>query len=280
MQEIRLIATDLDGTFLRGAAELDKRNVEAVKRARAAGIRVVPCTGRFWGSGNYVVQKSGFLDDIMITNNGAGVVRISTGEALMERNIPPKELGKVLEICQKKHAHPKLYTQHYMAMVRDQIGQEELESFQRNKERPLQAQYQLHVYETQKELLQECQNQAQQIVMRILPEDYQGFREYFFKELAGYEVTSSFPWMIELMAPGVNKASALQWVADYYGIPAENILAIGNAKNDRCMIEYAGCGVAVGDSDEELLQAADVIVSGHQDAGFAEAVELALQSRK
>ena len=273
MQRIRLIATDLDGTFLRGAMEMDERNLAAVRRAREAGIIVRPCTGRFWGSAHYIAQEGGFFDDIMVTNNGAGVVRIRSGEALTEWNIPQEELKKVLEICEEKHANMKLYAQRYMAIAQQEIEEEELLSFQRNKDRPEGAQYQLHIYETKEALFEECKGDAQQVVMRIHPEEYSAFREYFQRELPGYEITSSFPWMMELMAPGVNKATGLKWVAEHYGIPQEQVMAIGNGKNDRCMIEYAGIGVAVGDSDPELLEAADVIVSNHQEAGFAEAVE-------
>ncbi|EFT14241.1 hypothetical protein HMPREF9622_02729 [Cutibacterium modestum HL037PA3] len=44
-----LIATDLDGTFLSPDATVSPRNRAAVEAAEAAGIRVVPVTGRAIG---------------------------------------------------------------------------------------------------------------------------------------------------------------------------------------------------------------------------------------
>ncbi|WP_155242761.1 HAD hydrolase family protein, partial [Cutibacterium avidum] len=46
-----LIATDLDGTFLRPDATVSARNLAALEAAEAAGIHVVPVTGRAIGGG-------------------------------------------------------------------------------------------------------------------------------------------------------------------------------------------------------------------------------------
>ena len=42
----RLLAVDLDGTLISLDLRLDPRDVDGVRRAEAAGLRVVACTGR------------------------------------------------------------------------------------------------------------------------------------------------------------------------------------------------------------------------------------------
>ena len=42
----RLLALDLDGTLVNSKGEISRENVDAVQRARDAGVRVLICTGR------------------------------------------------------------------------------------------------------------------------------------------------------------------------------------------------------------------------------------------
>jgi len=77
---IKLIVTDLDGTFVPNIHEVIKENLAALKAAKAAGIRVVACTGRHWGQAQCVLAASDF-DEICITSHGSAVVSTRTGEA-------------------------------------------------------------------------------------------------------------------------------------------------------------------------------------------------------
>lgn len=62
MKEIKLIVTDLDGTFL-SHSEADgslEKNIRAMEAAREAGIPVFPCTGRSWLQSAAQVKRFGF----------------------------------------------------------------------------------------------------------------------------------------------------------------------------------------------------------------------------
>ena len=48
MAQIKLIATDLDGTFLQEGDTPHPENIQAVKRCHEAGIKVCAFTGRNW----------------------------------------------------------------------------------------------------------------------------------------------------------------------------------------------------------------------------------------
>ena len=48
-------------------------------------------------------------------------------------------------------------------------------------------------------------------------------------------------------------------MSEYYRIPIENIIAIGDNINDIPMIKEAGLGVAVGNAVPELKQVADLV---------------------
>lgn len=72
---------------------------------------------------------------------------------------------------------------------------------------------------------------------------------------------------VELHAHGANKGTELQDAAQHFGIPMENIMAIGDAENDISMLKAAGLGTAVGNATEEALLAADIVLPSHDEDG-------------
>jgi phosphoserine phosphatase len=53
------------------------------------------------------------------------------------------------------------------------------------------------------------------------------------------------------------KTNALQHVCDRYSVKMKNVIAVGDSRDDRCMIAYAGKGVAFCTQDEILEKIAD-----------------------
>jgi hydroxymethylpyrimidine pyrophosphatase-like HAD family hydrolase len=52
-------------------------------------------------------------------------------------------------------------------------------------------------------------------------------------------------------------------------IPREEVLAIGNYYNDVSMIEYAGLGVAMDNSPDDIKALADVVTTSNNEDGIA-----------
>lgn len=59
---------------------------------------------------------------------------------------------------------------------------------------------------------------------------------------------------------GICKSNALQYVAQQYGVDYSKIIAIGDGKNDVCMVRNAGVGVAFCSTVPELNAAADLCI--------------------
>ncbi|MDR3365229.1 MAG: HAD hydrolase family protein [Clostridiales Family XIII bacterium] len=71
---------------------------------------------------------------------------------------------------------------------------------------------------------------------------------------------------------GTDKGSALLRLAEYFAIPAAEILAVGNDANDIPMFRVAGTSVAVENASTEARAAAGHIAPGVAQAGAAEAI--------
>ena len=86
MDDIRIIALDLDGTLLDSDKNLSEANRAALAAAAARGILVVPTTGRFFGMMPPAVRDLPFVR-YAITVNGAQVYDRETDTAPSRRRL-------------------------------------------------------------------------------------------------------------------------------------------------------------------------------------------------
>ncbi len=96
------------------------------------------------------------------------------------------------------------------------------------------------------------------------------------KELSYYddlELTNSLPTNIEINPKGVSKASALERVCEELGITMQQVLAAGDSLNDIKMIQAAGVGVAMGNAQDAIKQAADYVTETNEQDGVGKAIE-------
>lgn len=73
--------------------------------------------------------------------------------------------------------------------------------------------------------------------------------------------------LIQVMDRRVSKATALQKIADFYDIPMEQVMAIGDAPNDVGMLQSAGVAVAVDNAHERVKQVAHWVAPSNNDHG-------------
>ena len=99
MQDIRVVALDLDGTVFDDAKTISPRNAAAINAALQKGVLVLPATGR---PATGVPQQ--FLDwpgvDYAITSNGATVTELATGKKLVEQPISPALAIQLYDLLQ------------------------------------------------------------------------------------------------------------------------------------------------------------------------------------
>jgi len=62
-------------------------------------------------------------------------------------------------------------------------------------------------------------------------------------------------------------------LAEQLGIKQEEIMSFGDNGNDLSMIQYAGCGVAMGNAIPEIKEAADFQTLTNNESGVAYAIK-------
>jgi hydroxymethylpyrimidine pyrophosphatase-like HAD family hydrolase len=65
----------------------------------------------------------------------------------------------------------------------------------------------------------------------------------------------------------VSKAVALEKVAKWYGVPMEQVMAIGDAPNDVGMLQTAGVSVAMDNAHPLVKDVADWVAPSNNDHG-------------
>ena len=122
--------------------------------------------------------------------------------------------------------------------------------------------------------LEELDVSPTQIVVRAeareVPDLLDLFRSRWSTRLS---ILRSLPHLIELQAPGVSKASALSFLAGFYGLDRSRVLAVGDGLNDVDMLSWAGRSACVGNACDEAREVARYRASGLYAKGVLEAVK-------
>jgi hydroxymethylpyrimidine pyrophosphatase-like HAD family hydrolase len=259
-----LIATDLDGTLLRGDGTVSARTEDALRRAENAGVCIVFVTGRpprWMGAVSKAIGPHG----IAICSNGGALYDVRRQELLETHPLRADDaLAAVLAL------RAELPEVSFAFEYPDGFSHEPAYP------RTLWDMDAADLVAPAEEILA---GPAGHQVFKLLAKHPNMDPDEFLRvgrALVGAvgEVTrSASVAMLEIGAPGVSKASALaRWCAER-GIPAERVVAIGDMPNDLPMLEWAGTAYAVANAHPAVLAATSRHTAGHEDDGVAQVIE-------
>ncbi len=83
----------------------------------------------------------------------------------------------------------------------------------------------------------------------------------------------SDPYFIDIMPPGINKASSLQTLLEHVGLTREEMICVGDGFNDKSMIEFAGLGVAMANAQPKVKEVANFITRSNDEDGVVYVIE-------
>jgi Cof subfamily protein (haloacid dehalogenase superfamily) len=105
------------------------------------------------------------------------------------------------------------------------------------------------------------------------PEKLKKYQNEIEKYLSdGVNYHTSRPMFLEFVDRDASKAIAMEKLGEHFGIKQSEMIAIGDGFNDLSMIEYAGLGVAMANSEEEVKEKADYITLSNDEDGVAHVI--------
>ena len=274
MKDVKLIALDMDGTLLMSDHyTVPQLNIDAIRKAHAAGITVTICTGRMIEDANDFCTRLG-LPCMLIAGDG---VRAADGllpearvfyrksfeakdvHALLDYLLPTGLMINVFEdgmVSTRFGADREVYHLVKRGLIKDVYGEENVRAAA---DREV---IKIFIVATESE-----------------EAEMQTVKEELVRRFPHLQVTSSGYLNIEVVPQGAGKGAALETMAQYLGIQRENVMAIGDAQNDLSMLEYAAHSVAMGNADEEIKRVCRYETEDNDACGVGQMIERVLKAR-
>ena len=260
----RLVALDIDGTLLKWVEgvgttyeQVSPPVYDAVHRALDAGAQVVLASGR----SPYGMLRVADLLDLhpgvgerlwVVASNGAVVFRYPPLEVVHEETFDAAPaVAAILE--QRPNALVAVEERGVGYRVNRPFPDGEL---------------------TGESTIAEVADLVGEPVSRVIIRDPEATADDFVAlaerlGLQGTDYVVGWTAWLDLAPVGVSKASGLAYVAAELGVAAEDVLAIGDGRNDIEMLRWAGRGVAMGQSIDVVKDAADAVTGSVHDEGAA-----------
>ena len=280
MNDIRIIALDLDGTLLDSEKRLSEVNRAALERAAEKGVLIVPTTGRFFGMMPPAVRDLPFVR-YAITINGAQVYDRETDTAIVRDEIPLDMALGVMELLDRYDVIYDCYRQNWGWMTAalqekaaDYATNEHYLKMVREFRKPV-SELKAHLKATandgdvQKIMLFARNTQVSDLSSQVLD----AIRLELAARFPEIKVTSSTWNNIELNIRTAHKGNALKRFAEHLGLGLANCMAFGDGMNDFTMVEAAGLGVAMANAEPEVKRVAKWIAPSNDDDGVAAGLE-------
>ncbi len=93
-------------------------------------------------------------------------------------------------------------------------------------------------------------------------------------------VARSQPYYLDITHRDANKGGVVRFLARHFTLDPAEIATIGDQANDVAMFRAGGLGIAMGNADAEVREAAHDVTADNEHEGFAEAVEKLLAARE
>ncbi len=259
----RLVASDLDGTLLRGDLTVSRRSVAVLDRVIREGLRFVMVTGRPVRWLPAVFAHTGVRGTVVCAN-GAVIYDPGRDEILRGTALSTDLVAEVVTALRREFPEVVFAVEidHGRAMVSE-------------------AEWPAITNDVRQRIVDQAElvdSPAVKVLARLPEGEADEFRAACTRLLGGTaQVTSSSRRaMVEISAAGVTKASGLAWLAEREGIDPERIVAYGDMPNDVPMFAWAGRGVAVANAHPAVLDVADEVTASNDEDGVAVHLETLL----
>ena len=272
---IKLIVTDLDGTFMASDhITIPQENIDAFKKAHEMGVKVAIASGRTKILADNVIEQLPFLD-YLITSNGAVTYDLKTGEIVCQTLIENKQSVEIFNLLKD---YDLLYEIYYNGDCF--MNKESYSMFDEEHVSP-------HIYKLLVNFIKEApdleilidKNGIEKLNILTLSAEQRIELEEKISRSGEVAFASSFPVTtgkngnLEMTNAKATKGFAVKGIADYLGIGKESIMCFGDGENDCPMLEYADYSFAMENGTDLAKSTAKFMTDTNDNGGVAKAIK-------
>lgn len=267
----KLIAFDLDGTFLNNDKTIPQKNIDALCAAAGRGIHIVPATGRIHSGVPEAVRALPFIR-YYICINGAYVYDAVEDRTIYSADVPLDIALRFYEEMDKLPVMYDCYQDNYGFITQKMY--DEADYYVPDKGI-------LHLVKTLRVPVSELKE-----YLRQKGKDVQKLQAYFhdisLRDRELERLPKLFPELlfstsvsnnIEVNSRLAGKGNGLKALCRELKIDIADTAAFGDSLNDEDMLSAAGLGIAMANALESTKRAADVLTLSNNDAGVAAGIE-------
>lgn len=259
-----MICSDIDGTILNTRHQLTEATHRAAAQALAQGVKIVLVSARM-PQGMEPIRQELELPDILICYGGALIAE--DGRAVFNRHLPLQAAGRIIQAAQQLHVHTSLYRQ-------DQWIIEQPDEWSEQESAITGLTPKIQPFPEVFQQWDAACTGPNKVLFMSEPERIRSLKQALdADELEGLTCYRSKPTYLEVVPTEGSKRKAVSFLCEHYGIPREEVLAIGDGENDQDMIAFAGTGVAMGNASDSVKNAADFVTETNDANGWALAIE-------
>lgn len=259
-----VIATDLDGTLLGSDTNISKENLDAIKRLYKKGIKIAVLTGRTFYEIPAELRSSGYID-YFVYSNGAGIDN-SKHETIYCESIEKDTAKEIYNILSSYETFIEIYANKTPFVDKRKFSDEHF-----------------NYYKIDRDFIPEIHKSRKAIsnLSEIMDSDLYNIEMFdvFFRnnderencynricdEFDNVEITSSMRNNFEIMRKGINKGTGLQRLCKTAGYHPDDVIVIGDSKNDITAFKTAKKCYAVSNACDEIKSMADRIICSNDE---------------
>jgi Cof subfamily protein (haloacid dehalogenase superfamily) len=261
----RLIALDLDGTLLDSALRIRRATIDALRRARDRGARAMIVTGRHHTAA-HAYWRELELELPAICCNGGYVYDFRAGRAIAGDPFTRAEARELLGIVREHPVGAMIYTDETMSFENDMPHLAATRAWSATLPEPLRPC--LDRVASLDRVIDEAATIWKFLIASENPESL----ETFMRDIRtrGFDGVRSSRTRVDVARAGNSKGRRLAEFIAPLNIDAREIIAFGDQDNDVEMLEFAGFGVAMGNSRPEVRARADWVTGDNDSDAIAD----------
>lgn len=247
----KMLFVDLDSTLLNDEKKVSEKNIQAIRKAEAAGHIVTVTTGRPLASSIKIARQIRLsrTPGYLICFNGALIYDLEKDVIVAEETVDLPLVKILFEEAQKAGIH--IHTYSHEKVLSCSVTPELL-AYQKmtGMDYLINAEYPKGIQPPNKVLLCEL-NSVEKL------EKFQ--EEHRYLEAGRCQSAFSCEEYLEYNPVSSSKGMGLKKVAELSGIDLKDTIAVGDERNDISMIQAAGIGISMKNGQPQVKEIADYV---------------------
>ena len=268
------LVLDVDGTLVGTDKQVSEATREAIIEAQQRGKTVAIASGRSISGIRRTAAKIRLeqFGGYVIAYNGTTVINCKTGECIYNQTLDHDMIKPVYEAAKELGLGITVYHDEEKELLAGNGVDAYIEADAKACD--------ITIREVN-DLVRAIDFPVNKLLLSGEPEKMKQVEKHLCEKFGDrLNVFRSDPYYVEILPKFVDKAVAVDKLMKFLDISKDKVICVGDSFNDLPMLRYAGKGVAMGNAQEEVKEAADYVTASNDEDGIVEVIRKFMTPQK